>query len=295
MAKKELIEVIKQGNLKEYKNSILNTYNKIYDSYFDSLADIFFIKGQSNFVVEEVEKISTNKKIEFYSAQLLLVLVCTIKLNKIYKVKGYSDDVLNGLLTDIKAKIEECIYKYNIIGTDSASWFALYYYLDLFTLGRLGYELNFNHEYSYTFNNKTYSNDELAISIHIPSGKNFEREYIISSLKQAYSFFKDKIIDGILPCVCQSWLLYKPYEKIFDKGNLKNFREMFDIIGNGIHEQFYNGWRVFGTTDFSDTSKLPQNTSLQKKFVKWLDDGNENGYGFGVLLFDGENILTEKN
>ena len=44
-----------------------------------------------------------------------------------------------------------------------------------------------------------------------------------------------------------------------------------------------------------DTSVLPQETSLQKSFVKYLEETPKlHGTGSGILLFDGKKILTRK-
>ncbi len=292
--KNALRRMIHAAEMAAYEGELLAAFDKINGEEFARICTDFFVKEKQNGGLESLNALCQENGVEYYTAQLLLVLCCAIDLYAIYRAKEYGEEIYFGVLRDFKAKLEECLQTFHIVGTNSAKWFGMYFTLDLFTIGRLGYELNCKHAYSYTLNGKTYSSEDLSLNIHIPSGKSLLREDVVQSLKGAYAFFADKVIDGVLPTYCLSWLLYRPYEEIFDKGNIKGFRDMFDIIDDGAHDEFYNGWRVFGVQDCSNPNALPQNTSLQKKFVEWIKEDKPHGYGAGILLFDGENILTEK-
>ncbi len=290
-----LEDILKSADTKQYDAVILQAFDQINGVEFSCLCADFFEKTRQKSVLEQLKLLAEARGVEYYLAQLVLVMSCASKLRELYRKKGYPEEIFLGILRDFKAKIEECLRKFHTVGTDDAEWLGSYFTFELFAIGRLSYELNVPHGYSYSLHGKSYSIEELSLSIHIPSGKSLLREDVVSSLKGAYEFFSDRRIDGVLPTVCLSWLLFPPYEEMFNGGNLKTFRNMFDIVGYELQDKFYNGWRVFGVSDLSNPDGLPQNTSLQKKFAQWLRRNGEHGYGAGVLLFDGETILTEQS
>ena len=66
---------------------------------------------------------------------------------------------------------------------------------------------------------------------------------------------------------------------------------MFDIFKVNEAEDFSNGWRVFRNQWKKDPSELPEDTSLQRNFKKWILDGGGFGAAYGIFFFDGENIV----
>jgi hypothetical protein len=98
-----------------------------------------------------------------------------------------------------------------------------------------------------------------------------------------------------LICRCHSWILYPDYRDLYSVGsNLRDFFDDFDIIGADDHESFGDIWRVFGKDKDNPYSELPENTSLQRAFKSYLLNGGKAGEGLGMLVFDGEKIMTVK-
>ena len=112
----------------------------------------------------------------------------------------------------------------------------------------------------------------------------------MDSLERAYEFLKKDLKTSILPVVCNSWLLFPPYaEQVFGEGsNLKTFAGLFDVIETIPRETFEDGWRLFGAAYKDPVSQLPRDTSLRRSMVRYIENGGGFGFGFGVILYDGE-------
>ena len=95
---------------------------------------------------------------------------------------------------------------------------------------------------------------------------------------------------------CNTWLLYDGYDNVFgEASNTKDFKKDFEMYGNSKCDSFYYGWRIFYKEFDGDTSVLPRETSMQRAFIKHLEEHpGDFGTGLGVILFDGEKILTRK-
>ena len=57
-------------------------------------------------------------------------------------------------------------------------------------------------------------------------------------------------------------------------------------------ETFGDAWRVFGAASRGPLENLPEGTSMQRSFKRWLLEGHKTGEGRGVLIFDGKTLLT---
>ena len=71
---------------------------------------------------------------------------------------------------------------------------------------------------------------------------------------------------------------------------------MFDVVkrierGN----EFADCWRVFNKM-YEGTSKgLPDDNSLRRNMINYIDDYGVFGIGEGIILFDGEKIINRNN
>ena len=95
--------------------------------------------------------------------------------------------------------------------------------------------------------------------------------------------------------ICNSWLLFNENINIFDeKSNLRDFMNDFDNVQNTVCENaFPDSWRVFYRDYEGSTDGFPMDTSLQRNIAKYLAKGKKIGFGYGVLIFDGENIVNK--
>ena len=228
-----------------------------------------------------------------HTVRLLFWLHFMPYIKERYREKGISEDIFWQTAKDLKIKCDECMEAYGVAGSFT-DWFFLMADLKLFAFGRLHYEFApFKFE-SYRFGNYEIKKNELVLACHIPSEGPLTAELCMDSLKRAYQFFKPHFKDGIMPVTLSSWLIYPPYANHIykDGSNLKNFYNMFHKLNEGDPDPAFNDfWRIFGKHR-EDIDVLPQNTSLQRGFAKYLNEGRPTGWGNGICLFDGEKIIN---
>ena len=98
--------------------------------------------------------------------------------------------------------------------------------------------------------------------------------------------------DGILRLVCRSWLLWPGFKKMLgEKSNILSFASDFHILKEEIYQVYNDYWRVFGKDYTLPPDKLPRNNSLQRGMADVIVRGENIGWGYGLILFDGEKIV----
>ncbi|MBQ8432185.1 MAG: DUF5596 domain-containing protein [Clostridia bacterium] len=238
-----------------------------------------------------LQAIADESGISFYTMELIFLLLCTLPLRYRYAEQGISEEIYWNTFADLKYKLVECKDLHGIWGTFVGHWYPRFFRMELFALGRLQYECK-------PFPLDSYKDllvkDELVCKCHIPSSGPLLAEDVVDSLKQAYDFFKDFRKDGILPVICNSWLFYPPTSALFKKGsNMETFYRMFEVIHTKEQEDNADFWRIF-SLPFSEENlrHAPEDSSLRRNIKQFLLEGNKLGNGLGILLFDGERILT---
>lgn len=231
-----------------------------------------------------------------YTVNFLILLNCTEPLLDEYKKAGISEDVYWNTLFDLKAKLLECKEVHNIWGTFVENWFLKFYKLERFGLGRFQYEFYKFTKKSYKKHGVSLKPGDFAITMHIPShSQSLTYDVRMESYKRAYEFFADKLQNGKAIFTCDSWLMYPDNCKILpETSNMCDFLHDFDVIDFSVKKEFKDAWRVFGADAKKPASQLPRNTTMQRCFAQWLEKGNSTGVGYGVLIFDGDRILTRK-
>lgn len=234
-------------------------------------------------------------EISRYTVDLFFVLECTAILEGLYEEEGIDKEIFKGIFTDIKCKINECRTVKKVFGTFVIEWYNGFFALTRFCLGRLQYDVAKCDQDAVKMHGFELKNGDFLLSCHIPSSGPLTPELCIESLKMAYRFFEDRINGGVMPVVCSSWLLYPAYREVFGKGsNTESFVRNFKITKIIEKEEFSEAWRVFEMDLDGDLSKLPCKTSLQKNFIEYIKAGNSFGGARGMLLFDGEKVLTRE-
>jgi len=264
--------------------------------------DNYFCESDDNYI-EMLENISQKSGVSRYTIDMIFLLLATKPLYYIYKQKNIPEEIYWETIKDLKNKLLECKKVYGVWGMVATSWFRWYYTCERFALGRLQFE-KFIFEKGETENvrrlgKETYSAPieegyrgikygDALYNCHIPSSGSLREEDVISSFKKAYEFYN---IEGIMTIICNSWLLYPPHYEVYpENSNLRRFADLFDITESHENEDNPDSWRVFNT-DSKDYENLPEDTSLQRRFKKYLVEGHKMGNGFGVILFDGEKII----
>ncbi len=206
-----------------------------------------------------------------------------------YEKRGIPENILYESMTDISYKMRECRQMRGVTGLDE-DWFFLFTEIRLFGLGRLQYEVaEFKHDH-YRNEHISLKQGDRVYSCHIPSSGKLTKELYLDSFQRAYEFFKRDLTGTVIPIVCSSYLFWPPYmEQVFPvNSNIRQFVSEFDILFTRNYATFGDCWRIFNR-HFDGTSKgLPTDNALQRNFVKYIDAGGDFGYGYGILLYDGE-------
>lgn len=268
------------------------------ESEFDKLTDIFYESHfDRNSIVPQMKETAQSISESFYTISGLFLICSSERIRRDFLAKGYPEKVFWDTMCDIKYKLCECKTVKGVWGNFTENWYKIFYTLDLFKLGRLEYQ-RFSYpesmpEYDDGKNKVNYG--DLCYNVHIPSCGPLTKELRMESYKLAYDFFADELKGKNLVCVCHSWLLYgKNREILTPKSNIYDFIGDWNIIKNDEDNTFRNCWRLFGKDYDGNADSLPRDTSTQRAFADWLKNGNKTGVGFGVMVFDGKNIVNKQ-
>jgi len=273
----------------EMKNKY-NKYKALTDDRIDALA---FSYINEDMPVEEVNKVICSLETEHlhrHTIKLIFLLECTGYVYEQYKKQGISDEIYFDTMKDIKCKIKECEDVNGIFGYDSESWFGGFFKLTRFGFGRLQFDITTHQGESVEVAGRIVKEGDFMAKCHIPSSGPLLHEDCIKAYKAVYEFVKPNLNDEFLIIECHSWMLFPYYKDFFgENSNVRRFINDYELFGHFETDQFYDAWRFFGKDAKSDN--LPSKTSLQRCFVDYMKTGKPYGYGKGIFLFDGKNIL----
>ena len=221
--------------------------------------------------------------IDEYTAQLLVYQCMTRRLKEIYKQRGIDKAIFRKTVADLRYKLEECKLVYGICGSFVADWFAGFFRLTRFALGRLQFEvIDFGADYER--NGIVLKPDTRVLNVHIPrSLEPLTEEACNEAYAMAKSFFAGQVGDPC-PIVCSSWLLYPMHEQILPKHtNTYKFFKSFDIFSSKTDRSRSNLWRLFDTME-KRVDRLPTDSSMRRAYAEHLKNGGKTGSGRGVLF-----------
>ena len=249
------------------------------------------IEGDWRSVIKELSLIAKETGVSLNGTRMVFFLYCAIPLREEYAKLGHPETLYLETLQDLRYKLKECNALYGEWGTFVPDWYRRFYTCERFALGRLQYEPI---EFPFEDYKGIVKKGDRVYSCHIPSSGALREEDVLDSLKRAYSFYQAELKDGILPVVCHSWLLYQPLEEVFaDSANIVKFRKMFDVVVNDADEKNGDFWRVFDKEYSTENlNEAVADTKLQKRLKTYLLEGKTMGFGWGILLFDGEKIIN---
>lgn len=236
-------------------------------------------------LLAQIKDASIQAKIPSESAELLLFLLCTKHLKSIYDHMNLPESYFKGVAIDIRCKLRECHAVRGIWGTFVAIWFAGFFAMTRFAIGRLQYEMIKMPPYIST--DGTYCFDgQPAVNLHIPSSGPLVIEEVRASMSEAARFFGKYFPQGKVLFHCNSWLLFPGhYEMLPPTSGIRQFMDEFTLIRGDTHADRHDLWRLFNTEDVADPSRLPQNTSLQRKYVQWIAAGKPVGSAIGIRYY----------
>ncbi len=209
-----------------------------------------------------------------------------------YAQAGHPDELFWETIEDMQYKLLEHKQRKNIYGLEQSNWYDLFFKLKLFKLGRLEYE-------RYTYSSEDVTVDDITVHkgdtvyfIHIPFSGPLTRETRMDSYRRAYKFFEKERNGKPLICYCESWLLSPKFREVLPSHlNMVDFVDDWKIYNVGT-DHGANLWRVFGVPYTGDASVLPRDNTLRRALGDWLDNGGMTEYGYGLMAFDGEKIIT---
>lgn len=301
--KHALLVMEKQDYPAEAREVIIRTEEKILanekaNRIYESMYRMYRIKKKnfdcfSDKSKELAELIGEN----VYTVYLVLLLNCTKPLRTAYKKAGISDEIYWNTIIDLKVKMLECKENFDVWGTFVESWFMAFYTLQRFGLGRLQFELSDFGEEFYDDNGVFIRDSEFVLGLHIPSYLGpLTYEARLDSYKKAFEMFKDRFGGKYIVICCSSWLLYPDNLNILpENSNASDFILDFEPLDIKQTYDFGDGWRIFGQGKSSlRPSELPRETSMQKAFAEWFDQGKKAGSAYSMIIFDGEKIVTRR-
>lgn len=212
------------------------------------------------------------------------------------RADGKDARILWDTFTDIRYKALECHAVYGVWGVFVGYWYPIFYKGEIEKLGRLEYQKGaFRHPRPVTVAGITVNPGDPVRILHIPSsGEPFHREARLDSYRRAWRRYCPQ--GGVLTCVCSSWLLYPPYDQVWpEHSNIRDFAREFFPLEQTDTPQFDDGWRLFAAQWKRPAEALPEDTALRRAMKAYLTAGNPTGCGLGLLLFDGERILTRRD
>ena len=263
---------------------------RIFDKYRTEFLDD---SDDTRSMCEGLERVAKNSGVHIYSVHFLFLMYCAEALHEKYAANGLPENMYFDLMNDLKCKLIECRDVHGVWGTFVFDWYFHHHFaLKLFALGRFQYEKRDFCEEHFEGGGVTLNKGDTVLGFHIPSSGPMTREMRLDSYKRAYDFFGD----GKSPVVitCGSWLIYPENKNIYPEGsNLSDFIDDFRILESVEKDEFGDAWRVFGRDYNGSTEGFPKKTTLQRNFAEWLDAGKKTGWGYGVIVFDGEKIVRD--
>ena len=237
-------------------------------------------------LAQEVEKLSQETGVCLFSLQAVFYMLLTEKMQAYYAERGVSERIWHDTVLDLRVKCIECKKVKGVWGIFAIRWFFNLFRGNIFRLGRLEFCLrSFGAEYQK--DGLILHPDTLVIDTHIPSGEPLVYQEVLQSYKQAMAFFKQYY--GVEPPAfwCKSWLLSPVHKSALkESSNIKKFADDFDVYDcldhDGYAEIFMRVFEKEYTADF-DLRALPCDTTLQKFYVEYMQQGKITSSGKGVL------------
>ncbi|HML47266.1 MAG TPA: acyltransferase domain-containing protein [Clostridia bacterium] len=254
---------------------------------------ISLVQGRGPVSTEVLDAIATLLGVHHYTLHLLFLLRAAIPTRAQYALKGLDEAIYWDSVRDLLYKLAECRVNAGVTGTMVMDWHLDFFRLNRFALGRLQYE-----EIPYRFDRYqrhgvTLYAGETVLNTHIPSSGPLGREERLDSYRRAYDFYKCAERGVPLAVICSSWLLFPDNRLFFPKrSNILDFMDDFDLLFGQAWTPFHDAWRVFGPAHEKPLDQWPADTALRKAYVDWFKAGRWAGYGVGILVFDGEKLLS---
>ena len=240
---------------------------------------------QKDYFVYDKMKEALNKTRELLGEDLdgIKILSCMLKASldayEVYKEKGISEEIFFATMKCFTRFIDETHRMTGELSFDRWWWTTRQVGCHLFRIGELEYEIK-------------PVDDDVVISLHIPSDAEFSPSAVDKSLDEAHKFFA-KYYPTLFDAkyICHSWLLDKQLQSMLKSdSNIVSFQNRFELVDEGEADTEFIEWLY--NTKSTDYSTLPENSYLQINVKKHLLSGGviRNAYGIMKEIWKEENI-----
>ena len=214
-----------------------------------------------------------------------------MRAHAFYRERGIGDDIYYPSMRELTVWSKTCAREFGHIGLREWGWVTTFFGASIVRLGRLEFhEVSFRDGLVWEKDGVTVKGGDRVINMHIPEDGPLDPDAVRDSFRRAYRYFNRT---GRAVFVCDSWLLWPGnYDFLGPDSRIRAFMDNFDIICRADGKYIKDLWRVFGHRDSYDPASLPRDTELQRRLADFLakNDGVTGG-GYGVFLFDGENVV----
>lgn len=280
--------------------SLLSDYDKIMNSEYATLFQRHVDLYNSDsplFSYDAVLSVSknhiTHAGVSSYAVDLLFFICFAEHCKEKYEKAGLPMAFYHRSMLDLKWKLMECIQVKGVWGSFVAYWFPRFFNLSRFAMGRLQFEIDPSTE-TYQKGDLSLGYGDWLINVHIPSCGKLSIDECMDSFNQACEFYKDFFPDGIVKFRCNSWLLTSKHnDYIPENGGIRRFAALFDVAFERDNEKGSDLWRIFGKEYNGSTEGFPAETSLQRAYLKMLENGICPGYGRGYIFMKDGKIINK--
>ena len=198
--------------------------------------------------------------------------------------KGIPEEIWMETMKCFPRFISEHRRSYGRDGFDRYGWTTRQIGAKLFRIGELEYELTEDKE------------GRKEIGLHIPSDAKLEAERMNASLEKADAFIRERFPEWAgAPKTCESWLLSPALKDLLPEGSrILRFQEAFELEEIYPEDDAALEWVFYvaeGQRKELDISRLPEDTSLQRKMKAMIMKGRKPGAAKGVLLQKANNTF----
>ena len=245
---------------------------------------------------DRLDSLAQRAETSEFGLYMVFVIYCTGYMQEKYKNNNIDDCIFWDTMDDIRCKVLECMNCNKTVGIEPFTWYDGFFRLNRFPLGRFQYE-----PFSFpcdviTKNGIHISEGAKCFNMHIPStGIPLTDDVRLDSYRKAYEFYKKRgEFEGEnIIFRCGSWLLYPNHFEFLPKeSNVLRFISDFDVFAEAQADEFSYAFRIFGDVRGKAVEEYSEKTSMQRAYKKWILDGNKPGSGQGVIVFDGEKIIS---
>ena len=237
-------------------------------------------------ILYEMRELSESIGVHQYTGQLLILICMSEQLKEYYRQKGFPLSIWKTCMQDIFYKVVECKLLYGVCGTFVNFWFKGFFQCKRVAFEKLQFEV-VEMPFDFQCERVDVKTGEPVLKVHIPrTGGRLEREGQILAYKKAQEFFKEYFGLEKTYFICDSWFLFPEMKNFVEpQSNLGKFIGDYTLMEFSYFEDFFKwSWRLYDTLE-TDLDKLPQNTSLQRKYLAYIKNGGKSGRGYGIFAY----------